>query len=571
RDGKRFGFVGFNYTRMGLGLSVNADYELLAHDVMQMQRWGTRAVRMTVDMGLTQPEPGVFPDSPRYAELMKKHNLDPRYMDQVDYFIRLAGEQDIYTVLDWHGMPCDPYRYFLGGKPSDRDTGKPGTAIAYLAKSPTEQGEFNPTDPKHQAIMISCHTWLAQHYKGNPNVLGIEIPYNEPHTTEMAVEANWRHVVDLAAKAIAAGDPDRMTFIMAPSYGHNNLLPSVTWMPPDRATGGAPHFYQANGPVPTRPDAKSTASPWLARDVEATLGWSFPAVVMPFSAVNYPFYNGEVGKYGHEVLLNKIEGQKAAEIMVEAGLVQEYAVGMVGGLEWTLWGDNGDFNPYTEIYARQMKRFSPVYEAGPVDRQKAEIAFVQNSEAVPSGNGHNFACVPLAKAVLDLHLPPVHYLTDDQFRYTTSAELSVGLEQVVETAGGINYKAIIADRRKLDAKVEATLKGLKIPVLFIDDAAQLTAEKLAAFLKTAKVSYDDKTPKQIQLIEGPEHLVVYRRLDGGTTPTKIYPQLQKTGVVTLTDESGKVVFTGDAKALATQGLSVDLPVWTSAIYKIESK
>lgn len=568
RDGKRFGFVGVNYTRFGLGLSIQADYELLAHDVLQMKSWGVRVVRISTDIAITQPEPGVFPDSPRYAELLKKHNLDPRYMDQIDYFVALAGQEGIYTVIDWHGMPIDPYRYFQGGRPSDRGTGKPGEAIAYLAPSPTEAGEFEMENPAHLKTLLDAHRWIAGHFKGDPNLLGIEVPFNEPHTKYMAVENNWRRVTDLSAAAVAEGDPERLTFTLGPSYSHNNLLPSVTWLPPDRASGAAPHFYQANGPVPTRPDAKNFESPWLARELEGTFGWSFLGVMLPLSAVDYPIYNGESGLHGHDSLLAGYDKAEAASLLMEAQLVQEYATGMVGRLEWTLWGNEHDFDPHVETYKKQIGRFAPVYEAGPIDRMSAEVAFVQHPEAVPSANGHNFACIPFAKAALDLHLSPVHYLTDDQLRYLASAELSVGLEQVVESSQSLKYKAIITDRRHLDPRTVTVLKSLGAPVLWLDKAEDLTAAELASFLEGAGVAVDQRTPREIQLAEGPEHLVVYRRLDGGANPTRIYPQLRRTGNIELISESGATVFSGPADALAQQGIEVDLPLWRSAIFRI---
>ncbi len=567
-DGKPFGFLGVNYTRFNLGLGVEADYEAIAHDVMQMKRWGVRVVRTTVDIGLTQPEPGIYLEDPRYAQIIKDHKLDPRYWDQFDYYVQLAGEQGIYIVLDWHGMPLDPYRYFLGGKPSERNSGKPGTAIAYLAESPTKAGDFNMENPLHLKTLLDSHRWLANHFKGNPNILAIEIPFNEPHTKYMAVEANWRRVVDQCAKAVGDGDPERLTFALGPSYSHNNVLPSVTWLPPDRATGMAPHFYQANGPVPVRPDAKSFPSPWLARDQEATFGWSFPAVTMPLSAVDYPFYNGESGEYGHRILLPN--NPEAARILVESQLFQEYAAGMSGRLEWTLWGNETDFQPYVEIYETQFNRFAPVYNSGPLDRQRAEVAFVQSDTAVPASNGHNFGCVPFAKAALDVHLSPLHYLTDSHFRYLAAAELSVGLEQVVESSEKMKYKAYVVDRRNLDPRVEAALKTLQARVLWLDKADDLTAEALADFLKKMDVAVDTKTPREIQLVEGPKYLVAYKRLASDSNAVRIYPILHRTGDVELFNEAGQSVFKGSVTELAEKGIEITLPQWRSAIYRVES-
>ena len=52
---------------------------------------------------------------------------------------------------------------------------------------------------------------------------------------------------------------------------------------------------------------------------------------------------------------------------------------------------------------------------------------------------------------------------------------------------------------------------------------------------------------------------------------KAFPILKRTGQLKLTDEAGKVVYQGDAAALAQQGIDIDLPLWRSAIFKIEGK
>ncbi len=571
REGKRFGFVGANYTRFLLGLSRRTDYEMVARDVVEMKSFGVRVARVSMDFGMIQPALGVLPDSPEYAQVMRKHNMDPDFVDNLDYFVALAGEMGIYTVIDWHGMATDPYRYFLGGVEQDRGTGKPGTAAAYLAPSPTERGEFDLANPMHVEALLNSHRWAARHFKGNPNVLGIEVPFNEPHTKFMAVEANWRRIVDLCARAIAEEDPEMMTFSLGPSWSHNNLLASVTWLPPDRVTGAAPHFYQANGPVPLRPDAKTMREPWLARESEGTFGWAFTAVMMPFSAVDYPIYNGETGAHGAEMVLPDRSFVEAASILIEAQLVQEYASGMIGRLEWTMWGNKGGFIPLVDVYHKLFNRFAPVYEAGPIDRQHADILFVQHPEAVPSTNGYNHACIPFAKAVLDLHLKHVHYMTDDQVRYIGAAEMPVGIEQVVETAESLKYKAIIVDKRNLDPKTSAILQSTGVPTLWLDNAEELTADRLAEFLDSVGVPSDRKTPRELQLIEGTEHLIVYRRLDGGSNPTRAYPMLNRTGKFELLDESGRSVFSGTVQDLRNTGLEIDLPLWRSAIYRIVSR
>ena len=243
---------------------------------------------------------------------------------------------------------------------------------------------------------------------------------------------------------------------------------------------------------------------------------------------------------------------------------------MTGRLEWTLWGNETDFQPYVEIYEKQFNRFAPVYNSGPLDRQRAEVAFVQSDTAVPASNGHNFGCVPFAKAALDVHLSPLHYLTDAHFRYLAAAELSVGLEQVVESSEKMKYKAYIVDRRNLDPRVESALKTLQARVLWLDKADGLTADSLAEFLKKMDVAVDTKTPREIQFVEGPKYLVAYKRLASESDAARIYPILHRTGNVELFSEAGQSVFKGSANELAEKGIEITLPQWRSAIYRIES-
>src|SRR5690606_16023 len=99
------------------------------------------------------------------------------------------------------------------------------------------------------------------------------------------------------------------------------------------------------------------------------------------------------GSHGAQMVLPDRSPVEATSILVEAQLVQEYATGMVGRMEWTMWGNRGGFVPYIETYRTLFKRFAPVYEAGPIDRQRVEVAFIQHPEAAPSANGHNFACI----------------------------------------------------------------------------------------------------------------------------------------------------------------------------------
>jgi hypothetical protein len=564
---KPLGFVGVNYSPFHLDLPRDPDYREVVRNLVEMHSWGVRVIRLPFSISTLQPAEGVFPDHPEWAATMRKHNLDPEIFPLLEYFIQVAGQMRMHSVIDWHGMPTDPYHYHSGGQPADKDAGKPGTAVAWLAPSATAAVEFDPSKPRHRKMILSSHTWIARHFQGNPNLLGIEIPYNEPHDRFMAVEKNWRDFTNEAAAAVAEGDPARLTFTMPSAYGHDNLSPSATWIPPDRASGGAPHFYLANGPVAARPDAKDFPMPYLARDVEDSFAYAQASVFLPWSATNYPIYNGEGGEFGNECFLPDEKHPDRAEWIIEAQIVQAYAAGWTGYLNWTLWNHETDFIPYREIYERVSKRFAPVFAAGALDRTKAEVAFVQSPGAVPPSNGMNHACVPLARLALALHLPFVHYYTDQQFLYSFRASVPTGLEQVEEGTSLSRYKALIVDRRNLDTRAASLAEISGVPVLWTDDASSLSSSDVAAFLTKHGVTVDTKTPELFQVIEGPEHLLVYLRGDRGQQG-RVYPHLRRAGAFRLLDEAGREVFQGDAATLATKGLAVDLPRWRSAIYRL---
>lgn len=566
-DGKPWAFAGFNYTHFLLEYSLpgRANFQTAAEHMRQYGDWGITAIRVPLHLGMFQPRPGVFPDHPDYAGIIKSHNLDTRFYDLFEYTIAVAGHHGIRVFLDWHEMPTDPYRYFVGGNLTEKKAGEPGKGIAWLS-DPYGKEAAVPGDPRHTKAIVDTNRWLARRFKGNGNLAGFEVPYNEPHSATDSAELDWRRLTAATILPIITEDPDRLTFGMPPAWGHSNVLPSTTWFPPDHLTGITPHHYLGNGPVAIRDDAKSRHSPWLARDVAATFDHSMFAAALPNSAAPVPIFNGESGEHGYASFLPDMDRREATSYMIEAQLVQTYAAGWTGSLGWTLTDNPTVYKPVVNLYEQVYRRFAPVYSAGPVDQMGADVLFVQNTAAVPVANGLNHACVPFARLALDLHLAPVHYMTDDQLLATGLVQMAVGLEQVEQAAAGLRYKAAIVDTRNLDSRALDLLRGTKIPVLVVDDAETLDRAKLAAFLKDAGLVLDEKTSPELQLIKGPGHLLIYRR--SGDGPARAFPRIDVKGTFQLIDEQDRVVFTGTAETLAANGLQIDLPKWRTAIHRI---
>lgn len=570
-NGKPWAFAGFNYTHFLLEYSLpgRANYQTVAEHMRQYGDWGVTAIRVPLHLGMFQPRPGVFPDHPDYESIIKSHNLDTRFYDLFEYTVAVAGHYGIRVFLDWHEMPDDPYRYFVGGNLTEKKAGQPGKGIAWLS-DPYGKDAAHPGDPRHTKAIVDTNRWLARRFKGNGNLAGFEVPYNEPHSPTDSAELDWRRLTAATILPIITEDPDRLTFGMPPAWGHSNVLPSTTWFPPDHLTGMAPHHYLGNGPVALRADAKSRHSPWLARDVAATFDHSMFAAAFPNGAAPLPVFNGESGEHGYASFLPDMDRREATSYMIEAQLLQTYAAGWTGSLGWTLTDNATVYKPVVDLYEQAYRRFAPVYSAGPIDQMRADVLFVQNTAAVPVANGLNHACVPFARLVLDLHLAPAHYMTDDQLLATGLVQMAVGLEQVEQAAAGLRYKAAIVDTRNLDERALDLLRGTKMPVLVVDDAATLTREKLAAFLKNAGLALDEKTPAELQLVQGPGHLLVYRRSGDGAA--RAFPRLVGLeGAFQLVDEQDRVAFSGTAETLARDGLAIDLPKWRTAIYRIRPR
>jgi len=251
----------------------------------------------------------------------------------------------------------------------------------------------------------------------------------------------------------------------------------------------------------------------------------------------------------------------ASDYMYEATLAQSYAAGLAGHVNWTMLraGSNGDD---TQIYAKLMK-------GGPVDWSNAEVALIQNTEAAPTSNGHNFSVVPFVDLFLSLHLGPVHYLPDDYLIFNGLSRRSEGLEQVSASSIDLSrYKAVVADSRNLDARVAALLKGAKVPILWVDDPKDLDLDKLASFLENAGAHVDRKTPAGLQIAVSPSNVLLYRRAgEGGKS--LVFPFVKREGSFKLVDESGKTLFSGSAEELREKGVEVELDKWRSLILEIK--
>jgi hypothetical protein len=562
-----FAFVGTNYTKFQLGLSNRSDFEMLNRHLLELKDWGIHAIRIPINFGLIQVAPGVFPDDPQWATIIKDHKLDPRFFEALEYCIKMAGELGIYSIIDWHGYANNPYRYFLGGMPSDREKGKPGKAIAWLAPDDKTSVPYDWANPMHRKALLDSHDWIARHFKGNPNIMGIEVPFNEPHDAYAAVESNWREMTAACSLAVKLADPDRLTFMMGSSYSHDNATAAGTWLKPDLADGSGNHFYFANGPVALRPEASKYKHPWLVRDVDESFMVATSAVLLPFSTQSYPQYNGEDGDHGFSDLLADMEPTQAAQQMIEAGMFRNWASGQAGWVLWTMH-QTKHFTMFHDVYAKLFKKYSPLYAAGPVDWSQSDLLFIQNPAADQIANGHNHSCVPIARMMLNLHLDPAHYMTDDQFLTVGVARYAKGLEQVQEGARDLSYKAVVLDSRNCDQRVIKMVSKMKIPTLITEDIRKVSNEQMIKFLSDAGIATDIKTPQALHWATGPEHVVLYNHT-GEKVTANAFPRVKRDSQFKLVTTDGNTLFTGTSSQLRSDGIAVSIEPRTALILQIQ--
>ncbi len=562
KDGKPFAFVGINYTAFSLGLGRSKDdFALIAKAVKRFDGWGVSAVRLPLSISMIQAAEGGFPDSPKWREELESRKLDTGFIEELDYFLDLCNERGIYVLIDWHETPCNPYRYFTGGNTKDKDSGKPGEAIAWLCDDKTKTVKFDYSNPRHLKALLTTHAWMARHLKGRSSVLGFEVPMNEPYDAYMSVQANWSRIVTECSLAIKREDPERMTFSQCANWAHNNEAWAFTWLNPYGLDGQGPHHYMANGPVPARKGAKH----FMERDQDKTFALSMPSLLFASMVWRQPVYNGEGGEHGAKELLPELEHSLAADYMYEATLAQSYAAGAAGHLNWTLLGPKDD----TAIYAKHGPRYAKLLKNGPVDWSRAEVALIQNTEAVHSSNGQNYSVPPFVDLMLSLHLGPVHLLPDDYLIYNGLSRVSEGLEQVSGCSVDLaKYKAVVVDRRNLDARVAAILERSGAKILWSDNVGKLSLDELASFLEGAGVEVDRRSPAGLQVAIGAKNVLLYRRAGEGGRSV-VYPAVKRAGSFKLLDESGRTLFEGTAAQLKEKGFEVELGKWRSMILDIE--
>ena len=329
---------------------------------------GFNAVRMPLNMAWFEPQPGVFPDSSEYDGILTSHGLPTGAMAFYDGLIRRAGELGLYVIPEFHELPADPYHWFVGGEERDRGTDKPGKAIAWMAvPDEGKKGRFH-ADPELAAKEVPrALGWLAKHWRGVPNLAGIEIPWNEPRGP-LTEGAAYFELCQSCARAVKAADPDRLVFMNCVDWGAmvNRLTDESVWKIPAEVDALFPHFYP--GAHSTNSGEDGTWSTAMANWASWMMGSGKPVMVGEYGVVM--MNNAKYWKDG-------VTDEKRAKTYA-ACVSQWYAMGVQGLFCWAWDGgigrdkETGELNQGAEELPKWATRFR---ETVPVNAD-ARIAVV---------------------------------------------------------------------------------------------------------------------------------------------------------------------------------------------------
>ncbi|MHA3020700.1 cellulase family glycosylhydrolase [Mycobacterium sp. BMJ-28] len=216
---------------------------------------GFNVVRLGVDWELLQPKPGVY---------------DAAYLKSLDQTVQLLAAHGVLSLLDLHQNV--PPSYVTGGLPPSSmpfpasvffDSAKNAAIDRFWAndKGPTGAGQLN-----EYAKMVQ---YLADHFNGNPDILGIEI-MNEPLPGNQflpSILGSSYHEAqqltpfyDQVAAAIRSVNPD-VTIFFEPSVLASATVPIRLGTVHDPNTALSFHdyaFLNLNGLV--MPDVKGIAN-----------------------------------------------------------------------------------------------------------------------------------------------------------------------------------------------------------------------------------------------------------------------------------------------------------------------
>lgn len=381
---------GVNLFESHLGWVIHQDVAEMERNLKAIAALGFNAIRVPLNMSYIEPAPDVFPDDPRYEDVMRQHRLKPTFPKFLDELVRVAGELRLYVILEFHELPADPWRYFAGGDEQLRKTGKHGGAISWMAKiTYSQDGTIERVEldwDKASEHVPKALAWLAKRYRGNSTIAAIEVPWNEPVGGLADDENAYFQLVQACARAVKRVDPQRLVFMNVQDWGAgiNFLPPSSCWRVPDEIDALFPHFYFGMHcpQMPYETALQIAAAHW----VSWFLAWDKPVLVGEYGTAGLSWENWL--KRNEEVLMRRYQlfgdnpNRKAfyADI-IRACLEQWLKMGVDGVFYWAWWcgipGQEVGQKTYTLTHGLEvLKEFAQKFKEAKVKAVDAKIAVV---------------------------------------------------------------------------------------------------------------------------------------------------------------------------------------------------
>ena len=541
-EGRTMRFFGANTFHSHLNWSLRLEYEDASAALRGMAERGFNLVRVPLNMSHLQPARGVFPDNPRYAAEMTKHNLDPGWIEFLDWLVDYAGGLGVYVLLEFHELPTDPYRYFAGGDPEARAEKRPGGGVAWMSEDAVLKGE-----PQALQAIVDAHGWLAAHFRGKAALAGIEVPFNEPYDEWWSRPQNYRQAAVSCARAIKQADPSRLVFLGCDGWGAGNLNPTCTWDVPEEVDAVVPHFYLVlHAPVRLRGDH------WTLKDTDHAYSVGAFAWALPFTACRVPVLLGEFGEAAGDLKVFDPEAQEAltAARIVDHTIAQGLAAGLQGFCHWA-WGTHDGSG--TRAALREYAAFLQPSAALPRGGQPEVVLIVRASGSATAG-GILQGLGPITDVLLGAQVTSVRLVRDDEMKAARGRK-DVALGELMDGA-----KAILVDQDVDSGELDGLIEQANEKV-YRCDFRRPEADPLYDHLLAGGVALNRKSPPGILFCLATEGLMLYNRYSSGGE-VKVYPRLNREGRFSLCEAgSGKLVFNGDAGGLYERGAVVTVRKW----------
>jgi hypothetical protein len=531
--GARVGIWGVDLFQSGMFWGRNQDPAEYRPQIDRIAAAGFNAVRMPLNMAWFEPAKGVFPDSADYDGIMKAHGLPAGAVAFYDGLVKYAGEHGLYVIPEFHELPADPYRYFVGGNPADEKAGKPGTAIAWMAAR-GEDGRYHLDEALARTEVPRALGWMARHWRGVPSIAAIEVPWNEPGGA-VTRGAAYTELLAACADAVKAADPDRLVFMDTVDWGAMvNAIPDESvWALPKGIDALFPHFYPGmhsgnSGEAGTWSTSMANWASWLA-------GSGKPVLVGEYGTV-------EMRRAGY--WKDAVSDQQKATTY-SACAAQWYAQGVQGAFAWAWQGgfqlDEKAGRLSDGAYVLPLWAGAYEHPSGPPLGRARLAVLCTRSQRAAYGSQHDLWKV--SEALLGAHLTPFATIFDTQGAADPSA-LS-RFDALIVLKEGLPDAAMEAARKagKPLYELPADLAGL--------DEAIGKIEGLPGFGKS-------ELPPNVIVAAAPGQVTVFERKGraGKVLILTAIPGADGSG--SLVADDGAVAYTGGTAALAKDGFTLDL-------------